>query len=210
MSLQQWIIQALGYSLIVTACYLFIIPIQKQLYDKLQQWNIRYEISLLLLFYVVALLPSYAYHRSELLNGLYDLPDFFFKVFMPSAVVLSPLLVFARMYLVKDTESTEKSVIIRGTYKLDYLKLPWSNLVCVSSSQNYVDVFFLADGSLQKKTLRTSLKRIEEQIPELLRVHRSHLINTDHFRSWKNSKTLSLTQIEIPVSKNYKEGLSTL
>ncbi|MDC7998028.1 LytTR family DNA-binding domain-containing protein [Gilvibacter sediminis] len=210
LSLGQWMVLALGYSFIAMGSYVLIIPIQLQLYIRLKQWNFRLEALLVLLFFTIALMPSYLYHRSDVLNGLYELPEFLMKVFLPSAVVLTPLLIFARMYLIKVSEKEDQSVVIRGTYKMDYLKVSLPNLVCVSSAQNYVDVFFLDDGTLQKKTIRTSLKKVEDQVPELLRVHRSHLINTNHFQSWKNSKTLSLTQIEIPVSKNYKEALSTL
>ena len=44
----------------------------------------------------------------------------------------------------------------------------------------------------------------------LVRIHRSHLINPVHFKSWKDAHTLSLTQIEVPVSKNYKKALEAL
>ncbi len=40
-----------------------------------------------------------------------------------------------------------------------------------------------------------------------MKVHRSHLINPIHFKEWKNSNTVLLTQIEAPVSKNNKKAI---
>ena len=107
-------------------------------------------------------------------------------------------------------DETKNNIIINGTYKLDYLKIKSENLVCVSSSKNYVYVHYLDNGSLSKKMIRTSLKKIESDISLSVRVHRSHLINPVHIISWKNSNSLLLTQIEVPVTKNFKKHIKLL
>ncbi|MEL6255259.1 MAG: LytTR family DNA-binding domain-containing protein, partial [Bacteroidota bacterium] len=60
------------------------------------------------------------------------------------------------------------------------------------------------------KLIRTSLKKLQAEFPFLLQIHRSHLINPEHVKSWVDSSTISLSQIELPVSKNYKERLLNL
>ncbi|MEM1336183.1 MAG: LytTR family transcriptional regulator DNA-binding domain-containing protein [Bacteroidota bacterium] len=44
----------------------------------------------------------------------------------------------------------------------------------------------------------------------LIQVHRSHLINPTHFKSWKDANSIVLTQMELPISKNYKSQLLRL
>ncbi len=201
---------AIGYSLIALFGYLIIIPIQNKIFIKVNKWNLKFEITLILLFYLLTLIPSYLYQKSDFANGLYNLREFSANIFLPSIIVLTPLIIFARIHLIKLVDEAEDYIIIKGAYKLDYLKIKPANLVCVSSSKNYVDVHYLDNGTLTKKMIRMSLKKIENDVPSLIRVHRSHLMNPNHFLSWKNNNTLSLTQIEIPITKNFKEYIKSL
>ena len=201
---------AIGYSLIALFGYLIIIPIQNKIFIKVNKWNLKLEITLILLFYLLTLIPSYLYHKSDFTNGLYNLREFSANIFFPSIIVLTPLIIFSRIHLIKLVDETEDYLIIKGAYKLDYLKIKPANLVCVSSSRNYVDVYYLDNGILTKKMIRTSLKKIEHDVTLLIRVHRSHLMNPNHFLSWKNNNTLSLTQIEVPITKNFKENVKSL
>ena len=63
------------------------------------------------------------------------------------------------------------------------------------------------NGKLEKKLLRTTLKKAQIQLPQLVKVHRSHLINPIHFKEWKNANTLILTHTEVPISKNFKKNI---
>jgi DNA-binding LytR/AlgR family response regulator len=103
----------------------------------------------------------------------------------------------------QDTEE----IILTGNNKLDILQLKLSDLICVSSADNYVSVSHLVNDVVRTKLLRTTLKKMELQLPELVKVHRSHLINPIHFKEWKDANTLLLTQTEVPVSKNYKKAV---
>ena len=206
----RWMTMAIGYSLIALFGYLIIIPIQNKIFIKVNKWNLKLEITLILLFYLLTLISSYLYHKSDFTNGLYNLREFSANIFFPSIIVLTPLIIFSRIHLIKLVDETEDYLIIKGAYKLDYLKIKPANLVCVSSSRNYVDVYYLDNGILTKKMIRTSLKKIEHDVTLLIRVHRSHLMNPNHFLSWKNNNTLSLTQIEVPITKNFKKHIKSL
>ena len=147
----KWIIIALGYSAIAICSYLLIVPLQNIIFTKKNSWNLKYEITLILIFYFLTLIISYLYHKSDFTNSLYNLQEFSSNIFLPSLIVVKPLLIFARVNLVKMADETKNDIIINGTYKLDYLKIKSENLVCVSSSKNYVYVHYLDNGSLSKK-----------------------------------------------------------
>ena len=107
----------------------------------------------------------------------------------------------------KITKFENEKIILRGDNKLDVLQIELTELVCISSANNYVEVNYLKDSILKKKLLRTTLKNIHSDISSLLKVHRSYIINPMHFKDWKDSNTIHLTQMEVPVSKNYKKDL---
>ncbi|MBR9844680.1 MAG: LytTR family transcriptional regulator [Algicola sp.] len=108
------------------------------------------------------------------------------------------------------SKTSENYILITGDNKLDVLKLHTEELVAVSSADNYVEVNYLNNGKLQKKLLRNTLKAVQVDVPFLLKVHRSHLINPSHFKAWNGSNMIILTQMEIPVSKTYKAALLDL
>lgn len=210
LAFSRFMTMATGYSLIAVLGYLIIVPIQNKIFIKINKWNLKLEIAFILVFYLLTLIPSYLYHKSDFTHGLYNLKEFIIYIFIPSSIILTPLIIFARIHLIILADKTDDYIVIKGAYKLDYLKIKSANLVCISSSKNYVEVYYLEDEVLSKKLIRTSLKKVENDIPSLMRVHRSHLINPNHLCSWVNNKTLSLTQIEIPISKKYKERINAL
>ena len=156
------------------------------------------------------LISTYLYYKSPVLNGGYDFIKFSRIIILKSALISAPIIVLARIYSVKLIPTKDENIIIRGENKLDILKIRKQDLVCVSNSQNYVEIFFLEENKLKTKLIRSTLKKVQNDFDFLVQVHRSHLINPTHFKAWKNQDTLSLTQIELPVSKNYKEHLLSL
>lgn len=199
------------YGLISFIGYIILIPFQNWAYNKISKQSIPFEILIIILFNIIVLLGSYIYYKSDIINGNYSLIKFAFEIYYPIFLILLPIIVFARWFINKKTliQNSEK-IIITGDNKLDVLQIKRSSLICVSSADNYVEISYLVGDILNKKLLRTTLKNIELQFPELLKVHRSHLINPDHFKEWKNTNTLLLTQMDVPVSKNYKKAVLTM
>lgn len=101
-------------------------------------------------------------------------------------------------------------MIFKGENRLDILKINKADLVCISNAQNYIEIFYIENNKLHSKLIRSSLKKVLDDFGFLVQIHRSHLINPSHFKSWRNSNTIILTQIELPVSKNYKDVLLAL
>ncbi len=195
------------YGVISCISYLILIPIQNWMFSKFGRWTLFLEILFIGIFNFLAWIGSYLYYRSDIINGEYSFEKFTTQVYYPIFFVLLSILVFARWFLNRKAQSEPlKKIILKGENKLDVLQINPTDLVCISSADNYVEVHYLKGKNLQKKLLRNTLKNIHADIPNLVRVHRSHIINPIHFKDWKNSTTLSLTQLEVPISKKYKES----
>lgn len=209
-SFKMWLLISVGFSLIAFLCYGLLAIIQRIIYQKVSKWNIGFEIISLIFFQLLFLVSTYIYYKSPFLNGGYDFFQFFRLIILKAALISTPIIVLARIYSVKLIPTKDENIILRGENKLDILKIRKQDLVCVSNSQNYVEIFFIEEGQLKTKLIRSTLKKVQNDFNFLVQVHRSHLINPSHFKSWKNQDTISLTQIELPVSKNYKEHLLSL
>lgn len=207
---RAWFLISFGFSIMAFLCYGILAILQKKVFEKTSKWNLGLETGFLIVFYIIYLIGIYAYYKSPILNGGYSLSEFFYTIFIKVALILTPVIILARRYLIKLIPQKEDFIIIKGENKLDLLKIKKADLVCVSNAQNYVEIFYLENAKLHSKIIRSSLKKVQEDFSFLVQIHRSHLINPAHFKSWRNQNTIILTQIELPVSKNYKETLLAL
>ena len=214
MDLNRWIYVSVGFSLLIFLAYFIIGWVQKLVYQRTSRWSIVHEIGVYILFYVIYAITTYLYYKSSLVAGFYSFIEFNTKIVFNIILIATPIIWFARLYVNNLNQIIdpieEVYIILKGENKLDRLKIKRSDLVCISNAQNYVEIFFLEKNILKTKIIRSSLKRINSDFDFLMQVHRSHLINPEHFKSWKDSNTIALTQIDLPVSKNYKNQLIAL
>jgi hypothetical protein len=209
-NLRAWFLISFGFSVMAFLCYAILTIVQKNVYKKISKWNVKCEVVSLLFFYVIYCIGIYAYYKSPILNGGYSFAEFFVIIFIKVALILTPVIILARRYLIKLVPIKDDVLTFRGENRLDVLKIKKADLVCISNAQNYVEIFYVENGKLTSKLIRSSLKKVQEDFDFLMQIHRSHLINPVHFKSWRNQNTIILTQIELPVSKNYKETLLVL
>ncbi len=207
MDLQKWIYVSIGFNLLVFLSYATVSLFQKLLYQRLSTWNVYLEVGIYLVFYLLFTASTYIYYKSPIIQGIYDFPEYFIKLIVNIFLIVTPLIFIARRYSLKLIPVEEEEITLKGENKLDLLKINKSDLVCVSKSQNYVEIYYLENEQLQTKLIRNSLKNIQAEFDFLVQIHRSHLINPSHIKSWKDSTHISLTHIELPVSKNYKKQL---
>jgi len=207
LNFRSWFLISFGFSILAFICYGVLAVLQKRIYKNLSKWNPGLEIGSILFFFLIYLFGIYTFYKSPILNGGYNFSEFFSIIFIKVALILTPIIILARRYLIKLIPVKDDILTFTGENKLDILKIKKADLVCISNAQNYVEIFYLENGKLHSKLLRFSLKKILEDFDFLLQIHRSHLINPSHFKSWRNSNTVILTQIELPVSKNYKESV---
>ncbi len=199
------------YGLISFVGYLVLIPFQNWAYEKMSGQPVYFEVLIIVLFNLLVLIGSYAYYKSGIVNGDYTFVGFTLGIYYPVFFILLPVIVFGRWFIRKKIihQNSEK-IVLTGDNKLDILQIKEEDLISISSADNYVTVAYLRNDVVAKKLLRTTLKNINSQLPQLLKVHRSHLINPIHLKEWKNPNTLVLTQMEVPVSKNYKKDIVAL
>jgi len=98
------------------------------------------------------------------------------------------------------------------------LTLQLSNLLYLEASENYVDIHYLDAGKVERFTIRTSMKRLEQQLSDfpILRCHRSYMVNLALVKIARKGSTgyqlqLKAPQtINIPVSETYKSKVIPL
>ncbi|MDX1463585.1 MAG: LytTR family DNA-binding domain-containing protein, partial [Marinirhabdus sp.] len=100
-----------------------------------------------------------------------------------------------------------KKIEIEGEGAYEGLRLQLNDLISVKADDNYVEVTYVVDGKLKKQLIRNTLKNVEAMVPELLRTHRSYLINPEHFQQFKTENGKLFLQLAyelvIPVTKTY-------
>ncbi|MDT7833001.1 LytTR family DNA-binding domain-containing protein [Flavobacteriaceae bacterium S356] len=196
------------YGLISFISYSLLIPIQHWVYKTIGKWNLLLEVSFILVFNTLTFIGSYMYYKSSIINGEYSFAKFALEVYTPILIILLFILVLARWFVnTKMPNKEHPKIILTGENKRDFLQIQLEHLVAVSSADNYVEIHYIKENAIKKKLLRNTLKNIQNQEPSLQKVHRSHLINLFHFKEWKNTNTILVHEIEIPVSKNYRQAI---
>ncbi len=117
-------------------------------------------------------------------------------------------------------ETQNPFVLLHSENGKDSLEIKITNLLCIKSVDNYVEIYWIGRGSPEKYLLRNTLTRIEDMVSDfhvIFRCHRSYLVNINQIsKVTGNSRgyLLQLPQIdeEIPVarrlSRQFKELLS--
>ncbi|MEL6593176.1 MAG: LytTR family DNA-binding domain-containing protein [Bacteroidota bacterium] len=200
-----------GYSLVFFLAYALLIPIQNQLYHRLGNWKLGYEIALVAFFCLYALPLCFAYYKTGLVNGLFSFATFSLSIYLPTISVLIPVIIVGRYLIaqasIKRQGKASAKVNLIGDNKRDILSVSLDDLIAMEAANNYVAVYYLRQGEIKKQLLRTSLYKIHQSVPEMVQVHRSYLVNWQHFIAWKDSQSLELTQLSVPVSQKYKATL---
>ncbi len=88
-----------------------------------------------------------------------------------------------------------------------------TQLLLLKSENNYTSVFFLQNEKIEKKLIRTNLKKLESELtefPYLLRIHRSYMVNLENNASVQRKKgsfqilLTHLPEMPLKVSETYK------
>lgn len=203
-----------GYGLVFCVVYVACIPLQNAWHTHRKTWSWLDEIVFLLLFSIISLPACYRYYITDAVNGDWGFRRFSLEIFLPTIIILLPLLAFARWIVARRRHTSTQpqapplpQLLLQGDNKHDVLRIRTQELLLISAANNYVEIHYLVDGELQKKLLRTTLKRLHTDVPDLVRVHRSHLVNPEHFREWTDPGHLQIGSIQVPVSKTYKAQL---
>lgn len=89
------------------------------------------------------------------------------------------------------------------------------NLVIIESADNYVCVYYLNNGKVNKVLVRNTLSRVAEHLngSRIVRSHRSFMINLDHAKVLHRDKEGVFIEVgiegipDIPISKTYADNI---
>lgn len=98
------------------------------------------------------------------------------------------------------------------------LSISAEQILFVKASDNYVEVYFTENQTIQKRLLRNTLKSIEEVLKEninFFRCHKSYLVNLHKILKVKGNAQgyrfkLNMGEFEIPVSRQHNERIHEL
>lgn len=202
-----------GYAFLAGLCYILFLPIQYFLYQRnSKNWNIISEILFLLSFTILAILLARGFYLYIVVANEpnpYTFGYMFKTILLPAVVTILPIIIIARFAFGKYHEKKldDKKIEIKGNGNYEGLKLHFNNIICIQSSDNYIEVLYLVDNNLKKTLIRNKLSVIDSEFDELTRTHRLYLINAFHFQQWKTESGKHFLilnyNIKVPVSKTY-------
>ena len=208
-----------GYGLIGGLCYCLFLPYQALLYKiNNRHWYLWTEILFLSTFVTLSIAFARLYYLFVVMAGEpnpYSFGYMLTAIFIPATLTILPIVIICRYAFGKyDSKRIDNQKIeIDGEGHYEGLRLLWEDLILIQSSDNYIEVFYRSGDTLKKTLIRNKLSVIEDTHKDLLRTHRSYLINPFHFESWKteNGKHfLQLTHsIKVPISKTYLNAIKS-
>jgi len=130
----------------------------------------------------------------------------------PLLMILPLLLYFALQALLKPKTYEDSYLLFQSSNGKDQLKIICQDFLYAQSAENYITINYLSNKELKQHLIRKPLKRLEEELnahPEIIRNHRSYLVNRFHVQTMKQTKgkvLIELGGISLPVSKNFQDN----
>lgn len=188
-----------------------------------QIWTVFNEIISTIVFFTFSGIIIYLYNH-RFINGYnYSFKSFalyFVNIILVFIPIFSPIFIYLRKTF--GTLIIPKSiniVTIIGENKNEILKLSKENILYIKAVENYIEIFFIdSNQQITSRTFRQTLTKAFQQLPFLVKCHRSYLLNLEHIQNIKgNSQNAKIHLIDfentIPLSKTYytqiKNKLST-
>ncbi|MFY0630824.1 MAG: LytTR family transcriptional regulator [Flavobacteriaceae bacterium] len=203
------------YGLVSGLSYLAIILPQSFLYrSQKERWSVFNEIIILLALSIISVLFIWVFFRYAVTVDdtiPYEFGEFLIEIFLPAYYIILPLVFIARFFLGKYYQRNREKITIQGSGNYEHLHLFLKDLVYIQSSNNYVEVYHLQKNEIKTTVIRTNLSKVEEAHPNLLKIHRSYLINSIHYQEWKIEKGKHFIVLypteKLPVSKTHLDNV---
>lgn len=202
------------YGLISGISYCPIIIFQNIIYKKQKQhWFLYNEVFILFVLSIISLVLIWFFFRYIVtIDDPKPFPFYTYltSIFLPALFIIIPLISASRFFLGKYQYKNKEKIKINGTGNYEHLQLFLEDLLYIKSSNNYVEVFYLYKEEIKTSVIRNNLSKIEEENSQLLKIHRSFLINALHYKEWRIEKNKHFIilhhSIKLPVSKTYLES----
>lgn len=179
-------LKLLGYSLCI------ILPIQalhilEEAWFRLthRKWYLYQEfITLVLGFFFITF--SAFFYNTLVVNSLtvnyHYIVGWALHFGLPFVPIFIPLWAYLRFRFskitIKQTEGESgKMILIKGKSQQEEIQFQESDFILAQAQANYVDIFFLKEGELNKEMIRFTISGLIELIPSAQQIHRSYLVN---------------------------------
>jgi hypothetical protein len=177
---------------------------------KENSWSYKNELIFILLMIIIGFGINFLFYKNFVAYnklGTYNYYHYLKWIYVPALAIILPFVLIGRYIVGKSSENKSLSdkITIKGKGKYDFITLIKNELVFVQSSDNYIEVNFIENNTLQKKIIRETISNLEQSFPFLLKTHRSFLINPIHFKEFKTKNKKLFINVGyskyIPVSR---------
>ncbi len=108
------------------------------------------------------------------------------------------------------TATPDATLTINSENKNEKFTIPAGDLLYISSADNYIEIFYVENGSIKSKLIRATLKSARDDLRSFTafyRCHRGWIVNLDQVESITGNAQgyrliLNHTDVTIPVSRN--------
>lgn len=206
------------YALIQGVCYSIPLLYQTRVYRKKQQWVFKNEAVFLILLVSIGATLNFLFYKVIIVNNdpeTYTFFQYFKWIYLPAVAIILPFVIITRIILGKlfNPKEINNKIIIKGKGKYDYITLKREELLFIQSSDNYIEVNFIQNNTVHKKLIRGTISEVESALPELLKTHRSFLINPLHFIQFKTENKKLFIDLGygniIPISRNLQPNIKS-
>jgi len=176
-------------------------------------WSVRHEVITTILFCLFAGTVLYLYNRLIVnLTGLTLATywRFLSRTILYMIPVFCPPMIYLRQQLGERILRLPKtSMILTGENKNEILSIEKEELLYVRAVENYIEICFVdKNKSVISKIYRQTLSNVCQQLPFLVKCHRSYLVNVNNIKDIiGNTQAAKITFLigekEIPLSKTY-------
>jgi hypothetical protein len=198
----------LGYSVCVIVPFMVVHFMERFITRYFNhKWNPTLEISSKSILLLLISICSYLYNVMVINNispGLRNWYRYLVDFFLPNALIFAPLIILFYFILWKQ----QKRLKVKGKNKDDIISLEAENFIYAVSQQNYVILFYRSDDGVKEFRMRSTLKRVQEQILNSYQIHKSYIINPSFVEKTiggSKNRFIVLHHIAkpLPVSRSY-------
>jgi len=153
-------------------------------------WTIKNELIFLGLIIVFAAILNFGFYKYFVVSNInyaFNFIEYLQLFYLPALTIVLPFIIISRLLLGKFSEknNAQAKITIKGKGQYDFINLKAEALVFIQSSDNYIEINFIENKVINKKLIRGTISEVEHTFPELLKTHRSYLINPTHFKQFK-------------------------
>jgi ribosomal protein L25 (general stress protein Ctc) len=210
-----------GYALCHIIPYLLFYGLERRAYQwKANRWQV-YDELISKSGLIIAMATASWFYNIRVINDISPTwsrwAEHLIYYGLPYIPLLAPAAILLHIYFSKRSNyavaKDQNMITIHGKNREDHLEIAEDQFIYAESDQNYVTIFFLEDGEVEKKVIRSTLKNVQRQVAKSERIHRSYLINPNHLKRLtgnKRQRFADLHHIENPIPISAEHDHSTL